>query len=277
MNPRRLFAALLLALAALMPAAAWAGSLTIPGAGPPEAGLRALAAEFTRLNPASSIDIPKSIGIAGGLRVLQAGEFDLVRLARRLTDEEQRAGGFSQWVYASDAVVFAAGRDVPVDKLSEAQVLGLFSGKLDDWEAVGGKPAPVLVFYREPSEIAHQGIKRQLPAFGALSFAPMAKLANSDSDMVEGLTRYRHALGWLPMSAVRAAGGQIKALAFNGVAATTENLAAGRYRFAVEHVLVYRDKKISDEARRFLGFAGSDAGAQVLRGLNLLPQRQSAP
>jgi phosphate transport system substrate-binding protein len=280
MNRRRLFCVRLLAglaLSAMLPAGAVAAPLTIPGAGPPEAGLRALAAEFTKLNPAGSIDIPKSIGIAGGLRVLQAGEFDVVRLARRLTDEELRAGGFNQLVYASDAVVFAAGRDVPVDKLNEAQVLGLFSGKLDDWEAVGGKSAPVLVFYREPSEIAHQGIKRQVPAFATLSFAPMAKLANSDSDMVEGLSRYRHALGWLPLSAVRASGGQIKALAFNGVAPTPENLAAGRYRIVVEHVLVYRDKKLSDEARRFLAFVGSDAAAQVLRGLNLQPLRQSAP
>jgi phosphate transport system substrate-binding protein len=280
MNRRRLFCVRLLAglaLSAMLPAGAMAAPLTIPGAGPPEAGLRALAAEFAKLNPGGSIDIPKSIGIAGGLRVLQAGEFDLVRLARRLTDEELRAGGFNQLVYASDAVVFAAGRDVPVDKLNEAQVLGLFSGKLDDWEAVGGKSAPVLVFYREPSEIAHQGIKRQVPAFATLSFAPMAKLANSDSDMVEGLSRYRHALGWLPLSAVRASGGQIKALAFNGVAPTPENLAAGRYRIVVEHVLVYRDKKLSDEARRLLAFVGTDAAAQVLRGLNLQPLRQSAP
>lgn len=270
---RRLFSASLLGMTSFGSAQAASTSLIIPGAGPPEAGLRALVAEFIKSNQALSIDIPKSIGIAGGLRVLNASESDLVRLARRLSDEELRAGGFSQLVYAVDAVVFAAGRDVPVDNLSEAQALGLFSGRLDDWEVLGGKPAPVLVYYREPSEIAHQGIKRQVPAFGALSFAPMAKLANSDSDMVDGLTRYRHALGWLPMSAVRASGGQFKALAFNGVQATPENLASGRYRIVIEHVLVYRDKKLGDDARRFLSFVSSDAGAQVLRSLNLLPVR----
>jgi phosphate transport system substrate-binding protein len=259
--------------AASQPAWAAAPAVSIPGAGPPEAGLRALATEFAKANSGQAVDIPKSIGIAGGLRVLNAGEADLVRLARRLSDDELRAGGFSQLVYAVDAVVFAGGRDVPVDNLSEAQVLGLFNGKIDDWDALGGKPAPVLTFYREPSEIAHQGIKRQLPAFASLAFGPMAKLANSDNDMVEGLTRYRHALGWLPLSAVRAAGGAIKALAFNGVAASPDNLAAGRYRLAIEHVLVYRDAKLDGDARRFLGFVRSEAGMRVLRGLNLLPLR----
>lgn len=274
---RRLFASQLLALAAPWPAFATAAPLAIPGAGPPEAGLRALAAEFAKGKPAGTIDIPKSIGIAGGLRLLGTGESDLVRLARRLTDDELRAGGLSQLVYATDAVVFAAGRDVPVDSLSDTQALGLFSGKIDDWEILGGKAAPVLVIYREPSEIAHQGIKRQLPAFASLAFAPMAKLANSDSEMVAGLTRYRHAVGWLPLSAVQASGGQIKALGFNGVHATPDTLASGRYRIVIEHVLVYRDKKLGDEARRFLGFVASSAGAQVLRGLNLLPLRSNSP
>jgi phosphate transport system substrate-binding protein len=207
------------------------------------------------------------------LRVLNAGESDLVRLARRLSDAELQAGGFSQLVYAADAVVFAVGRDVPVADITEAQVLGLFSGKIDDWEALGGKPAPVLVFYREPSEIAHQGIKRQVPAFASLPFSPMAKLANSDSEMVDGLTRYRHALGWLPLSAVRASGGQIKALGFNGVTASPETLASGSYRMVIEHVLVYRDKKLSDDMRRFLAFVASPVGQQVLRSIHLLPLR----
>jgi phosphate transport system substrate-binding protein len=277
---RRHLGVSLLALASLGPASrpAWATApvLSIPGAGPPEAGLRALAAEFAKADGGSAVDIPKSIGIAGGLRMLNAGDADLVRLARRLSDEELRAGGFSQLVYAMDAVVFAGGRDVPVDNLTEAQALGLFSGKIDDWDALGGKPAPVLTFYREPSEIAHQGIKRQLPAFASLSFGPMAKLASSDNDMVEGLTRYRQALGWLPLSAVRASGGQIKALAFNGVAASPDTLASGRYRLAIEHVLVYRDARLSSMARRFLGFVRSDAGMRVLRGLNLLPLRAAA-
>ena len=277
---RRQFGVSLFSLASLGAAGqatqATAPIVSIPGAGPPEAGLRALAVDFAKANAGLAVDIPKSIGIAGGLRVLNAGEADLVRLARRLSDDELRAGGFSQLVYAMDAVVFAGGRDVPVDNLSEAQVLALFSGKIDDWDALGGKSAPVLAFYREPSEIAHQGIKRQLPAFANLAFGPMAKLANSDNDMADGLIRYRHALGWLPLSAVRAAGGAIKALAFNGVHASPDTLASGRYRLAIEHVLVYREARLNGDARRFLGFVRSEAGMRVLRGLNLLPARTGA-
>ena len=112
---RRYFGASLLSLASLgvasQPTQATATGVSIPGAGPPEAGLRALAADFAKANGGQAVDIPKSIGIAGGLRVLNAGEADLVRLARRLSDDELRAGGFSQLVYAMDAVVFAGGRD----------------------------------------------------------------------------------------------------------------------------------------------------------------------
>jgi hypothetical protein len=48
----------------------WAGlagaaTTVIPGAGPPEIGLRALAAEFMRQRPGSVIEVPPSVGIAG--------------------------------------------------------------------------------------------------------------------------------------------------------------------------------------------------------------------
>jgi hypothetical protein len=83
--------------------------LTIPGAGPPEAGLRALAAEFAKKSPSTSIEIPPGIGIAVGIRVISAREAAIVRLVRRLSDDELRRFGLKQLIYGADAVVLATG------------------------------------------------------------------------------------------------------------------------------------------------------------------------
>jgi hypothetical protein len=66
-----------------------AATHVIPGAGPPEISLRALATEFTRQRLGTVIGIPQSVGIAGGLRALQSGEASVARLARRLTEDER--------------------------------------------------------------------------------------------------------------------------------------------------------------------------------------------
>ena len=260
-------------LALLWAGLAAAATHVIPGAGPPEIGLRALAAEFTRQRPGTVIDIPPSVGIAGGLRALQSGEASVARLARRLTENELRSGGLQQVVYGADAVVFVTGRDVPVTNLSEAQALALFSGSTDDWEALGGPPAPVLVFYREPSEIAHQAIRRHLPAFGQLKFTASAKLANSDTEMREGLARYRTALGWMTLSTSDVRDDRIRALSFNGITASADTVASGRYPMKVEHVLAWRESQLNEDMRRFLAFVMSAEGAQVLRKLQIAVPR----
>ncbi|MEY2874343.1 MAG: hypothetical protein RLZZ373_1714 [Pseudomonadota bacterium] len=257
----------------------WAGlagaatTTVIPGAGPPEIGLRALAAEFTRQRPGSVIEVPPSVGIAGGLRALQSGEASVARLARRLTEDELRSGGLQQVVYGADAVVFVAGRDVSVDNLTEAQALALFSGTSDDWETVGGPSAPVLVFYREATEIAHQALRRHIPAFAQVKFSASAKLANSDTDMRVGLTRYRTALGWMTLSTSGVNDDTIRALSFNGVAASADAVASGRYPMKVEHVLAYKEPLLNEDMRRFLGFVTSAEGAQVLRRLQIAVPR----
>ena len=254
-----------------------AAGFAIPGAGPPEIGLRALAAEFMRQRPGSAIEVPPSIGIAGGLRALRSGEAAMARLARRLTDEELRGGDLRQLVYGADAVVFVVGRDVPIDNLTEPQALALFSGTRDDWEALGGPPAPVLVFYREPSEIAHQALRRHIPAFGQLRFTASAKLANSDTEMRDGLARYRTALGWMTLSTSGVGDDRIRALRFNGVAASADAVASGRYPMKVEHVLAYRESQLTEDMRRFLGFVTSTEGGQVLRQLQIAAPRATQP
>lgn len=256
----------------------WAGlaaaaTNVIPGAGPPEIGLRALAAEYMRQRPGVVIDVPPSIGIAGGLRALQSGEASIARLARRLTEDELRSGGLQQVVYGADAVVFVAGRDVSITNLTEAQALALFSGTSDDWEMLGGTPGPVLVFYREPSEIAHQALRRNIPAFAQVKFTASAKLANSDTEMREGLARYRTALGWMTLSTSGIGDDRIRALNFNGVAASADTVASGRYPMKVEHVLAYRESLLNEDMRRFLAFVTSAEGAQVLRKLQIAVPR----
>lgn len=250
---------------------AHAGLLTIPGAGPPEPGLRALATEFAKTHPGTSIEIPPSIGIAGGLRVINAREANIVRLARRLSEDELRRFGLKQVIYGADAVVFATGRDVSIKDVTEGQLLSLFSGAKTDWSELGGSRGPVLVFYREPSEVAHQAIKQHLPQFAGLSFAATAKLSNSDNAMRDGLAKYRTSIGWTTLSAVSADSHRLKSLSVNGVPATAEAVASGRYRMRVEHVLVYREDTLTQEGRQFLAFVSSPAGMRTLRELRVVP------
>ena len=66
---------------------------------------------------------------------------------------------------------------------------------------------------------------------------------------------------------------RIRALSFNGVAASADTVASGRYPMKVEHVLAYRESVLSEDMRRFLAFVTSAEGAQVLRKLQIAVPR----
>jgi len=251
-------------VAAVWLAAAGAETLVVPGAGPPEAPLRVLAAAFEARDAGLVIQVPPSTGIAGGVRAIQSGQAQLARIARRLTDAEQR-DGLAQVVYGADAVVFAAGSRVDVANLSADQAVELFAGRLQSWKQLGGSDLPVRLAVREPTEIAHREIRRHIPQFAAIRFPEHAKLVNADHEMVEILDRFRTAVGWMTRSSIVTSKSGVRALALDGIAPTPENVSAGRYPMVVEHVLIYREGRLTEAAKRFVAFVQSDSGQALLR------------
>lgn len=268
----RLLARALALFACALATAAGADTLVIPGAGPPEAGLRALAAAFSKANPGTQVVVPPSTGIAGGIRAVSKGEAAMGRIARRLKDDEARSG-LKEVVIAADAVVFAVGSQVGVTTLTHAQVLDVFSGRVDDWRALGAERGPIRVLVREPTEIAHQAIRRHVAGFGSVAFTEQAKLVNADFEMIELLDRFKTAIGWLTASSLTLSRTPVRAVALDGVAPTPENVASGRYPMAVEHVLIFKEDRLTDLARRFIAFATSEAGREVLRAHGVIPSR----
>jgi phosphate transport system substrate-binding protein len=240
-----------------------ATQLTIPGAGPPERVLRILAKEFMAKNAGHDIVVPKSVGIAGGLRAIAENQTNLARIARRLNDEEVKSG-LKQEVYAADAVTFAVGAGVGVAGLTSAQLEKIYSGEIDNWSHVGGPDAPIRLLVREGTEISFRAIKKNIPAFETLKVSERAKLVNFDFEMLEMLEKYRYSIGWLTLSQLHASAQGVKALSLDGVAASPESLQAGRYRISVEHSLIHKGS-IAPAGRDLLAFIRSPAGREILK------------
>jgi phosphate transport system substrate-binding protein len=239
-------------------------TLQIPGSGPAEATLRSLAAAFERANPPVRVEVPPSIGLAGGLRAVLSGASPIARIGRPLMEGEIKQG-LNQYVYGTDAVVFAVGAHVTLKDLKSDQALAIFGGHVTDWRTLGAEAGPVRVFYREPTEISHLQLKRHVPDFEKLVFPSSAKLLHSDNEMVDGLSKSPSAIGWLTYStAVLRMDGKINALTYNGIAPTAENLRVGRYQMVVQHVMIYRENQLTPLARRFLAYLATDEAAALM-------------
>jgi phosphate transport system substrate-binding protein len=244
-----------------------ATELSIPGAGPPTQLLRALAAEFNRRSGSRRIEVPATVGMSGALEAARVPG-GLARAPRRLTEEERRSG-LRQIVIAREAIVFATGADVTVTDVSRAQLAAIFSGRVADWAAVGGKPGPIRVFYRHDSADSLNIIRSQLPEFARLEFSPNGRLLNLDREMIEQLERFGWGVGWGSAGNVRAAKG-LRVLALDGVTPGAESLRSGRYPLSYELVLIHRDP-LTGTAAAFVEFLASREGRGAIEAFGAIP------
>ena len=256
-----------LGASALAQAPAQPQVLSIPGAGPPTALLRALASAFNQGNAPNRIEVPQTIGMAGAFREALGGS-PLARMPRRLTDEEEKQG-LKQIVIARQALVFVTGSDVSVTGLSRAQLADAFSGRVSKWSDFGGAATPIRAFYREEAAESMRQIRRLLPEFIKLEFSPQAKIIHVESALPELMQRFHWSLGWMSLENAHAATG-LRVLALDGIAPSVEALRSGKYPLYLDAVLIFKAQP-TDLAREFLDFVASPAGRAVIEAQGSLP------
>lgn len=264
-----------LCLAALVIAAGSvrAEDLVIPGSGNPEHVLKQMAKVFNARQSQYRVLVPPSSGTAGALRDVGDGVSTLGRVGRPLKDEE-RARGFSFLPLGRDPIVLVGGAGVTVRNLTAQQVIDIYTGKLLNWSALGGKAAPIRAIGREPSDASRQALQKVIPAFRDIVFGSNVKVAHLDPHLLELLDRYPSSLGFINRSAIAACNTAVVPLAFEGVAPTPENLEKGSYPLSLEFGLVYKTSTgMSPAAKAFVEFSRSPEGLRVLGEHGVLPMR----
>ena len=148
--------------------------MEIPGTGANEFLLKKLAEAFNRENPGDTVVIPPSVGSSGGIRLVGEDERILGRVARSLKKEEAKYG-LTYLVFAKDPVVFVVSSRVGVNDLTVQQLIDIYTGKIENWQQVGGQNHPVRLLVREPEDSSLLIIKKHLAPFKDLEFSDKAK------------------------------------------------------------------------------------------------------
>ena len=266
----RLARAIFLAISCFIYSAGSAETLAIPGSGNPQYLLNELARVFNERQTAHTVVVPMSTGSAGAIRDVANGTASLGRVGRPLKDEEKKLG-LSYLPLGRDAVVFVAGAKVTANNISRESAIGIFEGKIKNWQELGGAPGMIRAIGRERSDSSIQSIQKEISAFGQLVYGDDIKLAHLDHHLLELLDRYPYSFGFLNKSALLAAKTPVVILNFESTQPTTENLSSGRYRLWIELGLIYKKSTLTKAAQAFMDFVQSPEGAQRIREYGILP------
>jgi phosphate transport system substrate-binding protein len=184
--------------------------------------------EFKKSNPGTMVSASASSSIAGpqsaskGTAQIGACDWDATKAVPGFK-------AFSGLVAHKVAVIpFATvvNKNVNVSNLSGAQLRGIFTGKITNWKEVGGQNAPIVVINRKFGSGTR--VNYQLKALGGADFEKTAnyKEAGSSGEMKTAVQTTPNAIGYIDLVYVS---GDMKALSYNGVLATVDNVIKGKY------------------------------------------------
>ena len=91
-------------------------------------------------------------GSSKGLSLLLSGKVDVAAISRPLTNVEQKSGLVSIPI-SKDFIALIVGEKNPFRKsLSQKQIVGIFTGVIKNWSAVGGSSSSPIQVYNRPPE-----------------------------------------------------------------------------------------------------------------------------
>lgn len=177
-----------------------AQSLKIAGTGDSQTLLRLIGKAFEEKYPNIQLEIPNSIGSGGGIKALIRGKTDLARTARPLKKKEQQ--GLVEWQFAKSPIAFVAHSSVKgISNITTRQILQVYSGKLKNWNQLGGPNNKIFPIDRETDDSSRKILNENLQGFKTTR--SVGKVYYSAPKALQAIMTHKYTIGFLPYSSVK--------------------------------------------------------------------------
>ena len=119
----------------------------------------AWAEEYQVINPTVQLSVTGG-GSGTGIAALINGTVDIANASRKMKDEEKETALSNgsdpvEFVIAQDAIAIIVNLENPVDNLTLQQISDIYSGKINNWQEVGGEDRPIVRLSRETNSGTH--------------------------------------------------------------------------------------------------------------------------
>ncbi len=217
-------------------------------------------------------------GSGAGIKNAVAGISQIGMVSRNLKDDEKAALKYT--TVGIDALAIIVHKDNPVSALSKSQLADLYTGKIDNWQALGGPDRPVI---RVSKEVGRSTLEL-FEHYSGLTSPDRNKndgkpTISKDSYVIganiEALTLVGGmpgAIGYVSVGtalAMAQAGMPVKVVNLDGVTPSMETIVNRSYPIIRELNLVYKQETPAVSA--FLELAMSPAGQAEVKALGFVP------
>ena len=169
------------------------------------------------------------ISIAGGgsgVGVQKVGEglVNIGNTGRALSDKEVAKYGLKSYAFALDGVAVAVHPKNAVANLTVVQVQAIFSGKINNWKAVGGRDAAIHLYTRDEASGTREVFWKKLLKKSVI--VESANVVSSNGAMKSALSGDPDGIGYVSIGHIDQT---IKPTMLDNVAPTQDNARSGKY------------------------------------------------
>ncbi|MGR5353409.1 phosphate ABC transporter substrate-binding protein [Vibrio alfacsensis] len=267
----RLSMATLFAMVLSLPSA-MAKEVSISGSTSVARVMDVLAEKYNKTHPNDYIAV-QGIGSSAGITMVNKGVVELGMSSRYLTESE-KGEDLNVFPIAFDGLAVVVNRTNSVDNLSEQQLFDIYKGKVNNWKQVGGTDQPIAVVTREGSSGSRYSFESLLGLTKIVNdrlvsdINPNSLVVNSNS-MVKTIVNHNpHAIGFISVGSIDRS---VKAIQFEGIAPTPNNIAAHKYKLARPFLILYKVDSLDKVGKNFMRFLKSKEGQKAIADYGYTP------
>ncbi|MEL6601998.1 MAG: phosphate ABC transporter substrate-binding protein [Cyanobacteria bacterium J06614_10] len=162
-----------------------------------------------------------------GVADVRAGENDIGMISRSLKPDESDLTVFT---IAQDGISILLNQSAAVDRLERQQIIDIFTGKIQNWRAVGGDDMPIQVLSKSTN---HSTVGLFADYFGlAPEDIQQDHLVGDNAEILEIVLDNPAAIGYISIGAAEYKiihGMPLKLLPLEGVEATVQEVSSGHF------------------------------------------------
>ena len=174
-----------------------------------------------------------------------------------------------------DALVFVVNEDNPIESLTTEQIFDIYTGKITNWNEVGGTDMEIQAFQRPETSGSQTMMRKLLIGDAAMAEVQKEQIASGMDDIIEALKRYDNSANALGYSVYYYASAMfrqpgLKFLAVDGVVPSNDTIKSGEYPLVNDFYCVTGEHS-SPKAKEIKEWLLSEEGQSFVEGCGYVP------